>query len=303
MKTLFTHVRAWRLLIGIVGLGSLAPAQERRPTEIRVVPVAAHVFMLAGAGGNLCLATGDEGAVLVDSDYAQLSPKLLAAIKEKTDKPLRFVINTHWHFDHVEGNQALAEAGAVIVAHENVRKRMSTEQVLGSLDRRVPPSPAAALPKLTYSAALTLRWNGDEVRIEHPEPAHTDGDSIVFFAKANVLHTGDVYFNGMYPFIDVNAGGSIDGMIAAVDRVLGLVNADTQIIPGHGPLSTPDELRAYRRMLATVRERVQALVKQGKSREEVIAAKPTHDLDEKWARGGMTPDVFTGVVYDGMKNR
>ncbi len=299
----FVHVLARFLVAGLVGWGSVAAAQERLPTEFRTIPVAAHVFMLAGAGGNLCLATGDDGALLVDSDYEQLGPKLSAAIKEKTDKPLRFVINTHWHFDHVQGNQALADAGAVIVAHENVRKRMSSEQVLGGLDPRVPPSPAAAWPKVTYTDALTLHWNNDEVRIKHLNPAHTDGDSVVFFTKANVLHAGDVYFNGMYPFIDVNAGGSLDGMIAAVDRVLELVNADTKIIPGHGPVSTPEELRAYRQMLATVRERVQALVQQGKTREEVIAAKPTHDLDEKWARGGMTADVFTGVVYDGMKKR
>lgn len=292
-----------RLLTGILGLCAIASAQERPPTEIRTISVAPQVFMLAGAGGNLCLAIGDDGALLVDSEYEQLGPKVVAAIKDKTDKPLRFVINTHWHFDHVGGNQVLAEAGAVVIAHENVRKRMSTEQVLGGLGRRVPPSPAAALPKLVYTDAMTLHWNGDEVRIIHLEPAHTDGDSVVFFGQANVLHAGDVYFNGVYPFIDVNAGGSIDGMIAAVDRVLGLVRPDTKIIPGHGPLSTPDELRAYRRMLATVRDRVQALVKEGKDRDAVIAAKPTKDLDETWGRGGMAPDVFTGVVYDGMTRR
>jgi glyoxylase-like metal-dependent hydrolase (beta-lactamase superfamily II) len=167
----------------------------------------------------------------------------------------------------------------------------------------VPPSPAAALPKLTFSGEMTLYWNADEVRIVHLEPAHTDGDSVVLFGEANVLHAGDVYFNGVYPFIDVNAGGSIDGMIAAVDRLLGFVRADTKIIPGHGPLSTPEELRAYRQMLVTVRDRVRALLKEGKTRDEVVAAKPTKDLDEKWGRGGMEPDVFTGVVYDGMSKR
>lgn len=292
-----------RLLIGILGLYAVASAQERPPLEIRATSLAAGLFMVEGAGGNLCLAIGDDGALLIDSEYEQLNAKLRSAIKEKTDKPLRFVINTHWHFDHVGGNQAFAEGGAVIVAHENVRKRMSSEQVLVGLGRRVPPSPAAALPKLTYTDAMTLHWNGDEVRIVHFPPAHTDGDTLVQFVQANVLHVGDVFFNGTYPFIDVNAGGSVDGMIAAVDRVLALASADTKIIPGHGPLSTPDELRAYRQMLITVRDRVQALVKAGKSRDEVVGAKPTQDLDEKWGHGGMEPDVFTGVVYDGMTKR
>ncbi len=294
---------ARRPLIGILGLCVVAAAQERPAVSIRATEVAPHVFMLNCAGGNLCLATGDDGAVLIDAEYEQGAPQVLATIKDLSDKPLRLVINTHWHFDHVGGNAPLAAAGAVVLAQENVRQRMSTEQVLGALGRRVPPSPGAALPKLTYATAMTLHWNGDDVRIVHVEPAHTDGDSVVLLTTANVLHAGDVYFNGMYPFIDVNAGGSIDGMIAACDRILDLVRADTKIIPGHGPLSTPDELRAYRQMLATVRDNVQPLVKAGKSRDEVIAAKPTKDLDDKWGRGGFGPDMFVGIVYDGMTKR
>jgi cyclase len=301
-ETKMNAIKPWGLclLTGIVGSCAVASAQERPAVEIRATTLAAGLFMLAGAGGNLCLAVGDDGALLIDSEYEQLSAKVRAAIKEETDQPLRFVINTHWHFDHVGGNQALTEAGAVVIAHENVRKRMSSEQVLGAIGRRVPPSPPAALPKLTYTESMMLHWNGGDVLVLHLAPAHTDGDTMVLFVQANVLHVGDVYFNGTYPFIDVNAGGSIDGMLAAVDRVLNLVSADTKIIPGHGPLSTSEELRAYRQMLSTVRDRVQALVKAGKSRDEVIAAKPTQDLDEKWGRGGMGPDVFTGVVYDGI---
>ena len=164
----------------------------------------------------------------------------------------------------------------------------------------MPPSPAAALPVITFSNALTFHWNGDEVQILHLEPAHTDGDSIIHFRKANVLHVGDIYFNGMYPFIDVNAGGSIDGMVRAVDRALALANEKTRIIPGHGPLSGVAELRAYREMLATVRDRVRAMVEQGKSRDEVIASKPTKDLDAEWGGGGFGPDMWVGIVYDGM---
>ncbi len=297
------HAAVPRLWLGTLALCIGAAAQERPPIEIQTTRVAPHLFMLSGAGGNLCLAIGNDGALLVDSEYEQLGAQVLSAIRAQTDTPLRFVINTHWHFDHVAGNRALAEQGAVVIAQENVRRRMSTEQVLGGLGHRIPPSPPAALPKLTYSGALTLHWNSEDVQIMHPEPAHTDGDSIVYFATANVLHAGDVYFNGTYPFIDVNAGGSLDGMIAGVDRLLGMTNADTRIIPGHGPLSTADELRAYRAMLVTVRDHVRALVNQGKTREEVIAARPTADLDGQWGGGGIGPDVFAGIVYDGMTKR
>jgi glyoxylase-like metal-dependent hydrolase (beta-lactamase superfamily II) len=291
------------LVVYLVLVGSAArlPAQQQqRKIEIKTIPVAGNVYMLAGAGGNLGLSVGEEGALLVDAEYALLSEKVIAAVEAVCPEPIRFVINTHWHFDHVQGNENLARAGALIVAHENVRKRMSAEQTLGALGRTVPPSPAAALPVITYREALAFHWNGDEVQVIHVDPAHTDGDSFVHFRKANVLHVGDVYFNGMYPFIDVNAGGSIDGMVRAADRALALANAQTRIIPGHGPLSDVAELRAYRDMLATVRDRVAALVQQGKSRDEVIASKPTQDLDARWGGGGFAPDMWVRIVYDGM---
>ena len=291
------------VVASLVAVGTVANlyAQERPEIEVRTVQVAENVYMLAGAGGNLALSVGDDGALLVDSEYAQLTEKVTAAVREVCERPIRFVINTHWHFDHVGGNEAFTKAGALIVAHENVRKRMSSAQVLKPMGRQVPPSPAAALPVITYADVLTFHWNGDEVQVMHVEPAHTDGDSFVYFRKANVLHMGDVWFNGMYPFIDVNAGGSIDGMIKAADRGIALANEKTKIIPGHGPLGRVAELREYRDMLATVRDRVRVLVKEGKSREEVIASKPTEDLDEKWGRGGFGPDMWVGIVYDGMK--
>ena len=281
-------------------LCAVAVAQEQAPPQLQVTAVAPNIHLLAEAGGNICLFIGDDGALLIDGGVTPQAPNVLAAVKEKTDKPLRFVINTHWHFDHTGGNQALAEAGAQIIAHENVYKRMSSEQVLGGFERRMPPAPPAALPKMTYAKEMTVHWNSEVVRISHIEPAHSDGDSVVLFERAHVLHTGDVFFNGVYPYIDANAGGSIDGMIAAVDRVLEMARPDTKIIPGHGPLATPDDLRAYHQMLTTVRERVQSLVRAGKTRDEVLAAKPTSDLDEKWGRGGIEPDLFVGAVYAGM---
>jgi len=282
----------------VVGLAANLHAQQQE-IKIKTIPLADNVYMLMGAGGNLGLSVGDDGALLVDSEYAPLTEKVLAAVKAVSDTPIRFVINTHWHFDHVGGNENLAQAGALIVAHENVRKRMSAEQTLGGLGRTVPPSPAKALPVITFSDALTFHWNGDEVRVIHVNPAHTDGDSFVYFPKANVLHVADVWFNNMYPFIDVNAGGSIDGMIKAADRALALANEKTKIIPGHGPLGSVVELREYRQMLVTVRDRVRTLVDQGKTRDEVIASKPTKDLDEKWAKA-FAADAWIGIVYDGM---
>ena len=193
-----------------------------------------------------------------------------------------------------------SKAGACIVAHENVRKKMSAEQHLDHIDRTVPPSPAAALPTITYTDAMTLYLDGEEVRIIHVEPAHTDGDSFILFRKANVLHVGDTFFNGEYPFIDVRAGGSLDGLIKAAARALELADQHTKIIPGHGPQSTKAGLQAYHDMLVTARDRIGALVKQGKSRDEVIAAKPTQELDPKWAGQAFPPDMWVGIVYDAM---
>ena len=282
------------------GLTAGLYAQEQPAIEIQTTHISENVYMLAGVGGNLGVSVGDDGALLIDSEYAPLTDKVTAAVKEICQTPIRLLINTHWHFDHVGGNENLAKAGVLIIAHENVRKLMSTEQVLAPMGRRVPPSPAQALPVITYTDTLTLHRNGDVLNIIHVEPAHTNGDSIIHFRKANVVHMGDIYFNGMYPFIDVNAGGSIDGMIKAIDRALTLMNDNTKIIPGHGPLSNVTELRAYRTMLASVRDRVRTLVEQGKTREQVVASQPTKDFDAQWGQGGFAPDMWVGIVYDGM---
>jgi len=290
------------VLLFVTAPFSAGAAQPAAPAvEFKALPVAGSVHVLAGGGGNVAVCVGEDGLLLVDSANPGLGEPLAAAVAKLSERPVRLVLNTHWHFDHVGGNEYLAQRGAIVVAHESVRQRMSSLQRLGALGREVPPSPPAALPMVTYADTLALHINGEEVRVLHIAPAHTDGDSFVKFEKANVLHVGDVFFNGFYPFIDVNAGGSIDGMLAAVDRALTLANDETQIIPGHGPLAHLPELRAYRQMLQTVRDRVRELVQQGKTRDEVIAAHPTQDLDAQWARGGMAPDVFVGVVYDGMK--
>ncbi|GIV58560.1 MAG: cyclase [Rhodothermaceae bacterium] len=293
---------ALRLLPLAILLSLVPPVALAQPNfdevQIQTIPVAEGVFMLAGRGGNIGLSVGEDGAFLIDDQYAPLTDKIKAAVAAQTEQPIRFVVNTHWHGDHTGGNENMGQAGAVIVAHENVRRRMSTEQFIEAFNSRTPPAPPAALPVVTFTDAVTFHWNGDEIHVFHVDPAHTDGDAIIFFRRANVIHMGDTYFNGMYPFIDVSSGGTLSGMIAAVDRVLAMTDDATKIIPGHGPLSNRAELMAYREMLATVHARMKALIADGKSRDEAIAARPTADLDATWGRGFLQPDVWVGIVYD-----
>ena len=268
--------------------------------QIKTVRVSDNVYMLVGSGGNIGLSIGEDGAFMIDDQFAPLTDKILAAVRTLTDQPVRFLVNTHWHGDHTGGNENLGNAGAIIVAHENVRESMSSEHFMKAFNRTVPASPEAALPIVTFTDAMTFHWNGDDVHVFHVKPAHTDGDSMIHFRSANVLHTGDTFFNGMYPYIDVSSGGSIDGMIAAADTALKLCNDQTQIIPGHGELADADDLRAYREVLQAVRDRVRSLVDAGKTRDEVIAAKPSAEFDADWGGGFMQPDVWVGIVYDGM---
>jgi len=238
--------------------------------QVRTVPVAGNVYMLQGAGGNIGLAVGDDAVFVVDDQYAPLTRKILAAIAAITPKPVRFVINTHWHFDHVGGNENLGQAGALIYAHENVRRRMSVEGFVEALNARVPASPPAALPVVTFTEAVTFHINGDSVSSVHVPPAHTDGDVVIHFTKANVVHMGDTFHNAGLPFVDLSSGGSIHGIIGAADRVLAMSNATTKIIPGHGPLADRARLRVYRDMVVALRDRVRTLISTGKTVEQIL---------------------------------
>jgi glyoxylase-like metal-dependent hydrolase (beta-lactamase superfamily II) len=271
--------------------------QDFSKVEVKAEKMAEGVYMLTGAGGNIGVSAGADGVFLVDDQYAPLTDKIKRAVAEVSDKPVRFVLNTHWHGDHVGGNENLGKTGVVIFAHENVRKRMSTEQFIKLFDQKVPPSPAVALPLVTFIDAVSFHLNGDDIDAFHVPPAHTDGDAIVYFRKANVLHMGDTLFNGMYPFVDLASGGSINGMIAACDRGLGMGDASTKIIPGHGPAGTKADLKAFRDMLAASRDAVLPLVKAGKTLDEVKAAKPTAALDEKWGKGFIKPESWVQILY------
>jgi glyoxylase-like metal-dependent hydrolase (beta-lactamase superfamily II) len=277
------------------------PAAEG--VEISVTPVAGSVHLLQGEGGNIGVSAGADGVFMIDDQYAPLTDDIRAAIGKISRQPIRFVINTHWHGDHTGGNENLGKAGVVIVAHDNVRKRMSTEQFIQAFGKRVPPSPAAALPVVTFSERVSFHLNDDEIRVQHVRPAHTDGDSIIHFIKADVLHLGDTFFNRMYPFIDLSSGGSIDGMMAAAQLALKLAGPKTKIIPGHGSLTDKAGLQTYADMLADVRARVQAGIDQRQSLAQVQAAKPTAKWDADWGGGFFKADAFVAVVYASLSGK
>ena len=290
--------RALSLVIAVaLALPMASTANDMDDVTIETHPVAPGVHMLTGRGGNIGVISGDSGVLLIDDQYAPLTEKIRAAVKAIDPSPIRFVINTHWHGDHAGGNENLGKTGSVIVAHDNVRKRMSAEQVMRVFDRTVPPSPAGALPVITFPDALRFHVGGMTIRAQHVENAHTDGDSLIWIEERDVVHMGDVYFNGRYPFIDVDAGGSAAGIVAAADAALAELPADAVVIPGHGPLSNPAELKAYRDMLDTVSGRVAAAIAEGKSEAEVIAAAPSAEFDASWGGGFLNPELFIRILY------
>jgi cyclase len=289
----------WALVLGsrFVFVGVDAQNQDFSKVEIVTTPLATGVSMLTGSGGNIALSVGDDGAFIVDDQFAPLTDKINAAVAKLTARPVRFVINTHWHFDHTGGNENYGKAGAVIVAHDNVRKRMSVDSAIEFLKQTFPASPAAALPVITFADSVTLHLNGDVIEVTHVAPAHTDGDVVVRFTKANVIHMGDLYMNGMYPFVDISSGGKVDGVVAAADKALAMANDQTKIIPGHGPLATKATLKEFRDVVATVRDRVRKEMSAGKSLADIQASGPSKEFDAKWGNGFIKPDQFVALVH------
>lgn len=290
--------------IGLSSIASVAVAQDQDfdKVEIETIPVAQNIYMLTGEGGNIGVATGDDGVLLIDDQYAPLTTKIKAAVSQISDQPIKFLINTHWHFDHTGGNENLGSSGVVIVAHDEVYTRMSTDQFIEAFGRSIPASPPEALPKITFNDTVTFHLNGQTIQGFHVEPAHTDGDTVIYFPEADVIHTGDVYFNGMYPFIDTSSGGSIDGMILAVEKVLALAGSETKIIPGHGALSNRAELETYQKMLVDVKSKTETAIAQGLSLEEFIASNPTAEYDQSWGQGFLNAEAFLTIVYNSLKN-
>ncbi len=293
--------RSLALLLSLALLSSGAAAQgDYSRIQVKTEKLSSNTYMLMGAGGNIGVSVGEDAVFIIDDQFGPMSEKIQAAIAAITKKPVKFVLNTHWHFDHTGGNENFAKADAVIVAHENVRKRMSTDQVIEFMSMPIKASPRVALPVITFSNDINFHLNGEALHVFHVPAGHTDGDAIVHFKTTNVVHMGDVFFNKNYPFIDTSSGGTPDGVVAAVDRVLAATNDKTRYIPGHGPLASRADLVAYRAMLDTVWNRVRALAKEGKTLEQVVAAKPSAEFDAVFGGGFLPAPKFVEMLYKGI---
>ncbi len=301
MKKMLVALSA--LLAAALCLDAAAQPGRFDAVQIKTTKLSANIYMLEGEGGNIGVSAGEDGVFLIDDQFAPLTDRILAAIKAISGKPVRFILNTHWHFDHTGGNENHGKAGVVIIAQDNVRKRLTVRQMIDYFKKSYGPMPPSALPVITFADTVTFHMNGDVATTFHAPHAHTDGDVIVHFRNANIVHMGDVYFSFMYPFVDVGTGGSVKGMIAATDRVLRMTDDNTKIIPGHGPLSNKRELAAYRDMLAKVSGRIEQLIKSGKNLQQVITAQPTHEFDAVWGNGFLKPDQFVEVVYTSLAPR
>ncbi len=285
------------LTIGIPLLFSFTALRAQEEVKITALPVTDNIFMLTGQGGNIGLFLGKDGTFIVDDQFAPLTEKIIAAIKSVGGDTPRFLLNTHFHGDHTGGNENLGKAGTLIFSHDNVRERLVNGSVIKEFGMKAPPAKNVALPVVTFSDNMHFHINNDSVQAIHVSNAHTDGDSIIHFKKANVVHTGDIFFNGFYPFIDGAHGGSLKGTIAAVDVILGITDASSKIIPGHGPLGDKAQLQAYRDMLANAYTRLLKLKNEGVSVEDAIALDPLKDLEAQWGGGIFTGEKWIEIIY------
>jgi glyoxylase-like metal-dependent hydrolase (beta-lactamase superfamily II) len=273
---------------------------EAASATITVHRLLSNVSVLMGAGGNIAVLSGRDGKLLIDAGFAGARRKITDALAGISSDPIKHLINSHWHFDHTDGNKWLHSAGATILAHENTRKHLSKTTRVEGWAFTFPPSPADAIPTEVFTTEKTLDLNGAKIALKHYEPAHTDSDISVHFTDADIIHVADTFWNGYYPFIDYSTGGSIDGMIRATEANLAKVTDKMIVIPGHGAVGDKEQLTFYRDLLVTVRDRVATLKKQGKTLDEIVAAKPTAAWDSKWGGGFMTASMFTGLVFEGV---
>lgn len=288
------------LCLLIAGFAPLAAADSHGDVKVTATRVADQIFMVTGKGGNIGLFIGTDGTFLIDDQFAPLTEKILAAIKSVGGEVPKFVINTHYHGDHTGGNEKLGKQGALIFSHHNVRERLERGSAIAAFKMQRPAVAPEGLPVVTFSKKVSFHLNGDTVHVKHVPHAHTDGDSFIYFEKANVIHAGDFVFNGFYPFIDVHHGGSLKGMIRAVDKILRLADDQTKIIPGHGPLANRQQVADYREMLATAYERLGKLKAEGKTAQEAAAAGPLNDLEPTWGDGIFKGDRWIEVIWSGV---
>ncbi|MFT6388498.1 MAG: glyoxylase-like metal-dependent hydrolase (beta-lactamase superfamily II) [Cellvibrionaceae bacterium] len=295
-KIITVHISAFA--IGILFSSSLLAKDESE--SVLSIKLTDSIYVITGKGGNIGVSIGEDGTFLIDDKFAPMTQIILDKIKAIGGKPPKFVINTHWHGDHTGGNENLGKKGSVIVAHDNVRKRLSVDNEIAAFNMKSKAYSKAGLPSITFAQGMTFHLNKDTVELTHLPKAHTDGDSVIYFKQANILHAGDTFFNGFYPFIDIDHGGSLKGMLGAADSLLKMVDDSTHIIPGHGPMAKKADLTAYRNMLKVAYKELSTLKKQGKSVEQAIAANPLKSLDTEWSDGLFKTDKWIGLVYGGL---
>ena len=309
----FFSIQALVLVLAIAGATSRVAAQAeagetviQRATEqfdsspLKTIPLGKGLFLFSGDGGDIMAVVDRGSALLIDSGMDTRAVELNDAVFKATMRPVTRLVNTHWHFDHTGGNVFFGSSGVTIIAQENVKKQLSSVQDVPFIGLRDGHYPEQALPTVTYSSSMALHQGSQRLTLANYGPAHTDGDTIIYIAPANVVVVGDIFSNAFYPIIDLTSGGSIDGLILSVDRILGQTDEQTKIFPGHGPVATRADLQAYREMLAQVRQRIKALITAGKTMDEAVATAPTKDFDAKWGSGYVTPDVFTKIVFSSL---
>lgn len=289
------------LLVAVLLASINSTSAQEKAVEFTTFQLSDTVYMLKGRGGNVGISTGEDGLYIIDDQVEPVTSQLLQAIRKVSNEPIRFVINTHYHADHTGGNEAIGAAGTVIIAHDNIRKRMTTEQVSIFMNSTTPPYPKGALPVVTFNDRMSLHLNGETATAYYVAEGHTDGDAIIHFPDSNVIHMGDMYFNGLYPYVDLDAGGSIQGMVAAADLALSMADESTRIIPGHGPLAVTEELQGYRDFLIKAGANVQELIDQGMDLQQTIAAEPTKEWDETLGKTWITPAQFVTFIYNSLK--
>jgi glyoxylase-like metal-dependent hydrolase (beta-lactamase superfamily II) len=298
---LIAHVYRIIVLCSTIVLLCAAPHFSRpqqtdySKVEIKATKISGNVYMLEGSGGNIGVSVGEDGILIVDDQFAPLADKIKAALKQLGEGKLKFVLNTHWHGDHTGGNQVFGP-DAPIIAHDNVRKRMSTEQRSEFFKQTTPASPKEALPVITFNQSLSVHFNGEEIRVIHFPQGHTDGDSVIFFTKSNVVHMGDDFFSNRFPFVDLESGGSVQGLIKNIADIIPKLPPDVKLIPGHGPISTVDDLKAYHRMLVTTTDIVQQKMKAKKSLDQ-IKKEGLPEEWKSWGTGFIKTDLWLEIIY------
>lgn len=312
-RPLFAFVQVIVVGVVITGVASRAAGQAgtgetviQRATEqfedspLKITTLGRGLYVFSGDGGNVTAIVDDGSTLLIDSGIASRSSELNDSVFKATMRPVTRLINTHWHFDHTGGNVYFGSGGVTIIAQQNVKKQLSSVHDVPFVGLRDGHYPEQAIPTVTYSSTMALRQGSQRLTLANYGPAHTDGDTIIYITPANVVVVGDIFSNAFYPIIDLTSGGSIDGMILSVDRILAQTDERTKVVPGHGPVATRADLQACRDMLAQVRQRIQKLIAAGKTMDEVVAAAPTKDFDAKWGTGYVSPDVFTRIVFSSL---